>query len=317
MSKKRKGFTLVELLVVIAIIALLMGILMPVLSRVRAIAFRVVCGTNLSGLGKAMLLYANDYDDELPQAGWPGGAWKASLGGLGWRGSGRTQAFGAAPGAATVSSSLYLLVRFMEVGPKQYICKGTETTEFKIPPGFTNSSGDPLDLLDCWDFGPDPKKYCSYSYHAAYASPFALSVASSQPGMALAADRNPWLDATTEGGRRQLFDWQSDDPIRQKAGNANAHGGEGQNVLFLDSHVGYEKRAYCGVMDDNIYTSCAKGGVIQQGICPSGPADVPLHKEDSMLVNEGDASGGGGSGTTGPPGTTVPPGPGGTGWPPQ
>ncbi|MHC4464627.1 MAG: type II secretion system protein, partial [Planctomycetota bacterium] len=197
MRKKRKGFTLVELLVVIAIIALLMGILMPALARVRAIAFRVVCGTNLSGLGKAMLLYANDYDDELPQAGWPGSIHAMSLGN-GWRGAGRAAAFQTPPGRATVSSSLYLLVRFMEVG----ICKGTDTTEFKIPPGFTNASGDPLDLLDCWDFGPTPIDHCSYSYHAAYNSPFALSVASSQPGMALAADRNPWLDATTEGGRR-------------------------------------------------------------------------------------------------------------------
>ena len=65
---RRKGFTLVELLVVIAIIALLMGILMPALARVRQLAFRMTCGTNLAGIGKAMLLYANDYDDELPRA---------------------------------------------------------------------------------------------------------------------------------------------------------------------------------------------------------------------------------------------------------
>jgi len=69
MERQRKGFTLVELLVVIAIIALLMGILMPALARVRQIAYRLYCGTNLSGIGKAMLIYANDYDDELPRAG--------------------------------------------------------------------------------------------------------------------------------------------------------------------------------------------------------------------------------------------------------
>ncbi|MHC4313984.1 MAG: type II secretion system protein, partial [Planctomycetota bacterium] len=56
-------------LVVIAIIALLMGILMPALARVRQIAFRMVCGSNLSGIGRAMLIYANDYDNDLPRAG--------------------------------------------------------------------------------------------------------------------------------------------------------------------------------------------------------------------------------------------------------
>ena len=85
---KRKGFTLVELLVVIAIIALLMGILMPALSRVRQIAFRLICGTNLSGIGKAMLIYSNDYEDEFPKAGGRRNLWTDSLGGnrntLGW-----------------------------------------------------------------------------------------------------------------------------------------------------------------------------------------------------------------------------------------
>src|SRR5512146_2736843 len=76
---KKKGFTLVELLVVIAIIALLMGILMPALAKVRQMAFRLTCGTNLAGVGKAMLIYANDYDDELPRAAGRNSVWNAPV----------------------------------------------------------------------------------------------------------------------------------------------------------------------------------------------------------------------------------------------
>jgi len=39
-----------------------------------------------------------------------------------------------------------------------------------------------------------------------------------------------------------------------RAGNTFRHEGEGQSVMFLDTHVEFEKRAFCGVDDDNIYT---------------------------------------------------------------
>lgn len=48
------------------IVALLLGILMPVLARTRSLAHQLVCGTNMSALGKAMLIYANDYDEKYP-----------------------------------------------------------------------------------------------------------------------------------------------------------------------------------------------------------------------------------------------------------
>ena len=50
----------------VPIFALLMGIMMPALARVRQVSFRMVCGTNMSGLAKAMLIYANDYDNKFP-----------------------------------------------------------------------------------------------------------------------------------------------------------------------------------------------------------------------------------------------------------
>ncbi len=50
----------------IAGVALGMGIAMPALARTRQIAYRLHAGTNLSGIGKACLIYANDYDGKLP-----------------------------------------------------------------------------------------------------------------------------------------------------------------------------------------------------------------------------------------------------------
>ena len=52
--------------VVLPIFAMLLAILMPALSRVRTLSYRLMCGTNVSGLGKAMMVYANDYNDMYP-----------------------------------------------------------------------------------------------------------------------------------------------------------------------------------------------------------------------------------------------------------
>jgi hypothetical protein len=107
---------------------------------------------------------------------------------------------------------------------------------------------------------------------------------SSNPGMAVAADRNPFIRSPRkepkdislfrpDGGREAI-----------NMGNAYQHENDGQNVLFMDSHVAFQKRPYCGVDDDNIYTFW-NGGDIRIGVPPL-LGSQPMDKADSLLVHD-------------------------------
>jgi prepilin-type N-terminal cleavage/methylation domain-containing protein/prepilin-type processing-associated H-X9-DG protein len=65
-AHSRSGFTLIELLVVIGIIALLIGILLPSLSKARESGRDVKCKSNMRGLAQALSAYTNDYKGQFP-----------------------------------------------------------------------------------------------------------------------------------------------------------------------------------------------------------------------------------------------------------
>ncbi|MBN2133244.1 MAG: hypothetical protein JW741_27340 [Sedimentisphaerales bacterium] len=288
MDKRRNsGLTVGELVFLLVVCVFFLALLVPVLRRRRSVAVRPICGSNLCAIGKAMLIYANDYEEELPRAGGVDGCWNARI--PDWTAMDQYAAFGTQRdshqgGRASISASLYLLVKYCELTPKSLLCNHDKgVTEFK--PGLYRLRGRALDTL--WDFGPDPPKHCSYAYHMVY-SPHKPTV-HGDPGFAVAADRNPWIDspfrqARAFSGFKPNIPPYNGTRDEARGGNAVTHSEDGQNVLFLDSHASFEMRSFCALDDDNIYTSW--DGQDKARGTPPVVGSQPADPNDSLLVND-------------------------------
>jgi len=125
----------------------------------------------------------------------------------------------------------------------------------------------------------------------------------SNPSSPILSDRSPYLDLNAAGyvndANPELPDGPEWDTTtnsyvdKDRTGNAAAHQRDGQNVLFNDSHVGFEKYPNVGIEHDNLFlawrseTTTSDEDRQVKGWYPDKVGSyAPKSSKDSYLVNE-------------------------------
>ena len=123
---RKRAFTLIELLVVIAIIAILIGLLLPAVQKVREAAARINCTNNLKQLGLAVHNYESNYK-VLPLLG----------AGPAQNGNDNPYAGGYVSPSGTYGTTFFYLLPFLEAGNLYTQCNGDSMNAGRnVVPGF-------------------------------------------------------------------------------------------------------------------------------------------------------------------------------------
>ena len=289
--KRRSGFTLIELLVVVAIIALLISILLPSLSRARELAKRAVCSSNLRGIGQGQHIYANDNIEWFPnslceEGPSPDNAANGHAVEYITHMSEEYWLRAQNPDDSSeenfvdwdkvhVSRSLFLLVIGGQCTPKQFICASSGEPEDSMRnkgPGASGLEGEVAAQAGVNRF--DFRAYQNMSY--GYQMPFGRKGKPREAmdtRMPIACDKGPYFESGETGDNGNTMDRARTPPAppgfegydnendilkipndKWRPYNSRNHNQEGQEILYVDGHVEFNKTAAAGVNNDNIYT---------------------------------------------------------------
>ena len=314
-----RAFSATDLLWFLMFLVLLIAILLPSLTRAREQAKRAVCASNLRGIGQSLHIYANDntewfpnhYFNPLPQAESPdehGVAWVGTMGSNDFLRISQATGPDVSPRRSHPSRSLFMLIIGGQMPPGWFICPSTYDGEDDLrnygPDADGAGSCAARPGMNRFDFrGYDS---LSYGYQLPYGRKARLRE-SLDARMAIVADKSPYYTSGGSGmaGTRTARDARSDlDPPAEWNGmeasriaelgfeqwrgyNSRNHGREGQNVLYVDGHVEFQRRPVVGVNGDNLYTIQSGHTTTDGMIGRVPPADRtlgPLTNTDSFLA---------------------------------
>lgn len=254
MNSQRRAFTKLDVFVTLACFAAIVAIwcsLWPQLFARDKGQPRVRCAGNLSQIARAFYLYANENDDSYPIVPFPADG-KVIGEDLSPNrildGTGDPFVDLAKLPSRSVSQNLYLLVRESYIQSETFLCPSTPDA------GARCVKSDPKEFFDFpWD---GSSRTISYSFPQPWSVwPTGLTArdvtwrVDADERLIVGADANNGSDITCPGGTLL-----NERMIRQRLNSQN-HKGLGQNVLYADTHVAFERTPFVGIDGDNIYTA--------------------------------------------------------------
>lgn len=256
--RQRHGFTLIEVLCVIGIIGLLLAILLPAVEKVRHRGYLLACAANLHSIGLAVQSYASTYGGQFPRTRYVAGA--SPVWGTGASSADSFAATGPQPN--DVTAAFWLLARDRKLSLRAFVCPYNDIFQYEPDPASPATHANFTDL----------SKNLGYSFADPYPSEEARKRgyswdATLGENFPLAADKNPGVD--TNGSNVTSKDLATD----TEEGSSLNHEKDGQNVLYADGHVVWQKTPLCGTNGDNIFAN--RNNRLDQS---------PVDKSDALLL---------------------------------
>lgn len=278
------GFTLVQLLVVIGLIGFLISIMIPSLCKSRESANRVKCQSNLSQLGRALLLYANENKGAFPQTHYVVDA-PINLTNDGFDDA---NPFAIAPEGRKINnipSAMFLLVRTQDLTTEVFTCpSGTAQKDVMANLAATQRGN----FTGTGKPGGEVTDHVSYGFVNVYPSTAALEkqykarLSAYGGEFAVAADLSP-----LPIGHADLLACKVNAPRSTivKANSRN-HDSDGQNVLYADGHAEFQQSPLCGADSDNIFAAQDTAPAVAKTGASVGGADPKSATDSVILINQ-------------------------------